>query len=764
MARAIKKISIERGYDLGGYTLVCFGGAGGQHACLVAEQLGITSILIHPLAGVLSAYGIGLADISTLHQQTLGVPISNLKAAHDLSETLCEKGYEELASQGIDKEKINHVLTAYIRYEGSDTSLPIILSDNLKPDFLAAHQARFSFTSNANIIIESVSVQVYGGSDKAQNQSQSLAKTGQHTSTKFYAKGHWHNAKIYQREALSKGQIIQGPAVILDDSGTNVIEPNWQAKLTAKNDLHLTRQKRPKMGQASNQKLDPVRLEIFNNLFMSIAEQMGAVLQNTASSVNIKERLDFSCAIFDSAGGLVANAPHMPVHIGSMDASIRALIQSGLPMSKGDSFVHNNPYDGGTHLPDINVITPVFDEIRNTILFYVASRGHHADIGGLAPGSMSPLAVNIIQEGVVIDCMHLASGGQFLEKEILGVLGSGPYPARNPLQNIADLKAQLAANALGARELLSLCKTYSLNTVQNFMGYCQDNGEQSVRRAIASLKNGSFIYTLDQGCQICVSIAVNQNEGSAIIDFAGTGPQRDDNFNAPIAVTHAAVLYVFRCLVGSDIPLNAGCLRPLDIRVPKGCMLRPAHPAAIVAGNVELSQAITNALFGALGVLGSSQGTMNNLTFGNDAHQYYETICSGAPAGPGFSGASAVQTHMTNSHLTDPEILELRYPVTLAEFSIMRGTGGKGKWNSGDGVRRAITFNENMECAILSGNRKEPAFGVGGGGPGRLGQNLLKKASGEIKVLKGCDRVDVKVGDTIIIETPTGGGFGAIDV
>lgn len=764
MARAIKKISIERGYDLEGYTLACFGGAGGQHVCLVAERLGIKSILIHPLAGVLSAFGMGLADISTLHQKTLNIPVNHIAEAQSAADILARQGRADLIRQGVVEQDIRETLTAYVRYAGSDTTLPIPLSSTLKLDFETAHQARFSFIyDHTNIIIDSVSAEVYGGSEDVNNLTLETQTTTEPQPTRFYSKGAWHEAMLYQRDAIQREDVITGPALILDAGGTNVIEPGWQALLTLENNLHLTRLDTQETVEETGTQRDPVRLEIFNNLFMSIAEQMGAVLQNTASSVNIKERLDFSCAIFDQDGGLVANAPHMPVHIGSMDASIRALMTSGLTMNAGDSFVHNNPYDGGTHLPDINVITPIFNPEGRDILFYIASRGHHADIGGIAPGSMSPIATNIMQEGVVIDCMHLVSAGQFLEDDIRAVLTSGQYPARNPDQNIADLKAQIAANTMGANELLSMADTYGLDIVQTYMGYCQDNGEESVRRAISALKNCEFTYIMDQGCRICVKITVDTDAGNARIDFSGTSPQRNDNFNAPIAVTHAAVLYVFRCLVGTDIPLNAGCLRPLDIYVPDGCMLRPAHPAAIVAGNVELSQAITNALFGALGVLGSSQGTMNNLTFGNADHQYYETICSGAPAGNGFDGADAIHTHMTNSHLTDPEVLELRFPVRLATFEIMRGSGGKGEWNSGDGVRRALTFLEDMECSILSGNRVVPCFGTQGGDVGRLGQNTVRRANGKVETLKGCDSINVTAGDTFMIETPTGGGYGSKD-
>ncbi len=777
MARAIKKISVERGYDLKGYTLACFGGAGGQHACLVAEQLGIERIFIHPLAGVLSAYGMGLADILVLEQASLNLPIAHIDAAFKTADSLRTTGRDKLLSQNLAASDIKSVSRAYVRYGDSDTALEIMLTPNLKQDFEQVHLSRFSFIDkDADIIIESISVESSGGGEQVQIINLENHKTGQENPVTFYAKGEWHMAKVYHRSGLEVGKAVSGPAIILDAGGTNIVEPGWQAELTGDNNLIMNfpppllqraDTSSLKAGRGKNEsqkkaggKKDPVRLEIFNQLFMAVAEQMGVVLQNTARSVNIKERLDFSCAVFDASGGLVANAPHMPVHIGSMDASVKALMDSGLNMSAGDSFVHNNPYAGGTHLPDINVITPVLDAGGDRLLFYVASRGHHADIGGLAPGSMSPLAVNIHEEGVVIDCMVLVSGGVFRDADIRAVLGSGQYPARNPANNIADLKAQIAANSKGASELLKLCESHGYETVSAYMDYCQDNGEDSVRRAISALGDGEFVYEIDQGSKICVKIMVDKKAGSAVIDFAGTDPQRDDNFNAPEAVTHAAVLYVFRCLVGTDIPLNTGCMRPLDIRIPKGCLLSPSHPAAIVAGNVEISQAVTNALFGALGVLGSSQGTMNNLTFGNDKYQYYETICSGAPAGPGFDGASAIHTHMTNSHLTDPEVLELRCPVRLKTFEIMRGSGGKGRHNSGDGVRRALEFLEPMQCAILSGNRVIPCAGVNGGEPGRLGNNKIIRKGGSVDKLAGCDSTEVGPGDIFLLETPTGGGYG----
>ncbi|MCF6221086.1 MAG: hydantoinase B/oxoprolinase family protein [Robiginitomaculum sp.] len=816
MARAIKKISVERGYDLDGYSLACFGGAGGQHACLVAEELGVERIFIHPLAGVLSAYGMGLADISVLEQVTVNLDVDQIKMVTKYAHEIARTGREKLKAQGVDAHTIKYTKRAHIRYDGSDTLLEVPLTENLKQDFEQAHRTRFSFIDEtANIIIESISVECAGGGESTENLSLESAAAPAENPVKFYAKGAWHDAPVYHRANLTRGKTIKGPAVILDAGGTNIVEPGWVADLDRDGNLVLrvvasqyltpspslrstSPQRRgekivdflgensgrlhdksiaqtdktpspPPLGEEQGEghgcergrtERDPVRLEIFNNLFMAVAEQMGVVLQNTARSVNIKERLDFSCAVFDADGGLVANAPHMPVHIGSMDASLRALIYSGLSMQDGDSFVHNNPYDGGTHLPDINVITPIFVGAGTRPSFYVVSRGHHSDIGGIAPGSMSPLAMNIYEEGVIIDCMHLVSDGEFKDAEIRRVLTSGKYPARNPEQNIADLKAQIAANAKGGSELMKLCEIYGKDTVAAYMGYCQDNGEACVRRAIAALSDGEFIYEIDQGSKIRVQITVNKADGSALINFMGTDAQRDDNFNAPEAVTHAAVLYVFRCLVGADIPLNAGCMRPLNIRIPKGCLLSPSHPAAIVAGNVELSQAVTNALFGALGVLGSSQGTMNNLTFGNDEYQYYETICSGAPAGDGFNGAAAIHTHMTNSHLTDPEVLELRYPVRLNTFEIMRGSGGKGKWNSGDGVRRAIEFLAPMECAILSGNRKVRCAGVNGGGAGRLGRNTVIRADGFSHTLKGCDNIQVEPGDIFMVETPTGGGYG----
>ena len=574
--------------------------------------------------------------------------------------------------------------------------------------------------------------------------------------------------------------MIPGPAIIVEPTGTIIIEPGWQGHINPHGDLILSHgattaaaapqdmqagmqagmQADMQIGTQSGTEADPVTLEIFNNLFMSIAEQMGIVLRNTSQSVNVKERLDFSCAIFDPEGALVANAPHVPVHLGSMDASVRVIIDSGVSMQPGDAFVQNNPYNGGSHLPDITVVTPVFDETGMTILFFLASRAHHEDVGGLAPGSMSPRATTIEEEGIILDNVKLVEGGQFMTERLRALFADGPYPARNIDQNLADLMAQVAANAAGARELNKLCNAYGRETVHAYMGHIQDSAERAVRRVIKTLQSGAFSLTLDAGTTICVKITIDHDSGAATIDFTGTSDQMHGNFNAPGAITRAAVLYVFRCLVNDDIPLNAGCMKPLTIIVPEGSVLNPHYPAAVVAGNVETSQAVTNALFAALGALGASQGTMNNLTFGNARYQYYETICSGAPAGPGFDGAAAVHTHMTNTRMTDPEILEHRYPVMLDRFSIDRGSGGKGTWNAGDGVTRQIRFLEPMECSILSDHRSVAPFGLKGGEPGRPGRNRIIRADGEVITLAGCAHESVGAGDVVIIETPTGGGFG----
>ncbi len=765
MAQAIKTISVERGYDVKEYALNCFGGAGGQHACLVADRLGMSRVLVHPFAGVLSAYGMGIADLSAERQRMIGQALA--EAAGPAAEAAGELGRaaaDELAEQGVGPERQTRQIRAHLRYAGSDTALAVELgeAEEMRTAFERTHRTQFGFVDEgAEIVLDHIDVEVTGGGERVGDLSPDA--TGDQLPdpderAEVYMAGEWRDTAIHARHRMPAGVRLQGPAVVVEDNGTTVVEPGWAAEVTGRGDLVLERTQAQSSGGASTER-DPVRLEIFNRLFMSIAEQMGKVLRNTASSVNIKERLDFSCAIFDVDGGLVANAPHVPVHLGSMDASVRAVIESGHEMRPGDAFVHNNPYNGGTHLPDITVVSPVHDG-EGTLRFYVASRGHHADVGGIAPGSMSPRATRIEEEGVVIDGARLVAEGKFLDAEIRGILGGGDHPARSVDQNVADLKAQLAANAKGAGELLAMIEAQGSDVVAAYMGHIQDNAEESVRRAIEALSDGSFRLELDSGAEIAVEITVDAEARAARIDFAGTSGQQPSNFNAPAAITQAAVLYVFRCLCEDEIPLNAGCLRPLNIAIPERSMLNPEPPAAVVAGNVEVSQGVVDALMGALGVLGSAQGTMNNLTFGNDRHQYYETICSGAPAGPGFDGASPVHTHMTNSHLTDPEILESRYPVVLEAFGIARGTGGRGKWTAGDGIFRRIRFAEAMDCAILSGNRRVRPFGTDGGEPGRAGRNTVIRADGREEDLGGCGQTEMAPGDAIVIETPTGGGYG----
>ncbi len=767
MANAIKKISVQRGYDVTGYTLACFGGAGAQHACLVADALGMRKVLIHPLAGVLSAYGMGLADISASRQRAM-----ELELAEDLDltgavEELRRAALGELEAQDIPNSQARTVARVQIRYDGTDTALGVALDRPaaMRKAFEDAHIQRFGFIFNDKaLIVESLSVEAFGGGAKPQEPYLPLSDAPLApplARTRMFSAGQWHDCPVHERSRLSPGQNLPGPALIIEPNSTIVIEPGWNAQVTAHDHLLLSRKTRAKRLAAIGTRADPVMLEIFNNLFMNIAEQMGVTLANTAYSVNIKERLDFSCAVFDAKGHLVANAPHMPVHLGSMDRSVETIIELNEgSIAPGDVFVLNAPYNGGTHLPDVTVITPVFDESGDEILFYTASRGHHADIGGIMPGSMSPLATNVDEEGVLIDNFKLVDRGHFREKEIAELLGSAKYPARNIDHNIADLKAQIAANTKGVKELRAMIEHFGLDVVRAYMGHVQDNAEESVRRVIGALKDSEFEVKTDQGATIKVAIRVNTGDRSAIVDFTGTSPQQPDNFNAPEPVARAAVLYVFRCMVKDNIPMNAGCLRPINIITPKGSMLRPRYPAAVVAGNVETSQAVTDALFGALGALACAQGTMNNLTFGNEKHQYYETICSGAPAGNGFNGADAVHTHMTNSRLTDPEILEWRFPVVLEDFHIRRGSGGKGKWHAGSGTSRTIRFEETMDCAILSSHRIIPPHGLNGGESGQKGRNTVRRKDGTIEKLKGCDQTILEPGEAITIQTPTGGGFG----
>jgi len=769
MAQAIKKISTARGYDVSRYTLACFGGAGAQCAARVADKLGMTDILIHPFASLLSAYGMGLADIRALREQAVERALDQSAVAEieRIIEELNDKACIEVATQGIAPEDITLLPSAHIRYAGSDTALLIdagTLSE-MKDRFTASHAQQFGFSeAGRDLVLEAVSVEAVGLAHKAEESEQPPRSKGQLAPVSvvdLYAEGRWQDANLYMRDDLQPADKVPGPALIIEPHSTIVIEPGWQAEVTTLGHVRMTRvvplPSRRHIGTAA----DPIMLEIFNNLFMSIAEQMGVTLEKTASSVNIKERLDFSCAVFDAGGELVANAPHMPVHLGSMGDSVRAVIDTHREtMRAGDVYVLNDPYEGGTHLPDITVVTPVFDEAGNTLLFYTAARGHHADVGGIMPGSMPPHSKTIDEEGAHLDRMLLVRDSVFLENDVRAVLTQGPYPARNPDQNIADLKAQVAACEKGVAELRRMVSMFGLDTVQAYMAHVQSNAEEAVRNVVGALKDGAFTYKMDDGSQIAVKITVDRNARTATIDFTGTSPQVATNYNAPLPVVRAAVLYVFRCLVADDIPLNAGCLIPLNLIVPPGCMLNPAKPAAVVAGNVETSQAVVDCLFGALGAVAASQGTMNNLTFGNDRYQYYETICGGAGAGPTFDGADAVQTHMTNSRLTDPEVLEWRFPVRVEEFSIRRGSGGAGAHKGGDGVVRTLTFLEDMEAAILSGHRIVPPFGLEGGEPGALGRTIVTKADGTRLELKHADRADLKAGDAITIETPGGGGFG----
>ena len=776
MANAIKKISVQRGYDVSEYTLVCFGGAGGQHACLIAEKLGIQRIFIHPYAGVLSAYGIGLADIRVVKQcsveQELTIDIIE-KLKQTISELTLAAETEIFASLENSSKDNQILIKVRLKYQGTDSTLLIDFQEDIalmRLAFEQEHHLRYGFIQpHKNLIIDSLSVEIIQPiaipeesiiSRASQNVPHAIAEV------KIFTKNQWYDTPVYQREDLQPDDQIIGPAMIVEKTGTNIIEPNWQATLTNRNSLILEPINsknilKEKAVEEISLKPDPVRLEIFKNLFQFIAEEMGITLQNTASSVNIKERLDFSCAIFDQHGDLVANAPHIPVHLGSMSASVHSLINAvGENLKKGDVYASNNPYNGGTHLPDITVITPVFNQTGTQILFYVASRGHHADIGGISPGSMPPNSQNITEEGVLIDNFQLIKQGEFQEIALRELLSNNLYPARNLDQNIADLIAQVNANAKGVEELQRIVEYYGLLTVQAYMNFVQDHAEESVRRAMAVLKAGEFCYVMDRDEKIQVKINIDYQHRSAIIDFTGTSAQLNSNLNAPVAVCQAAVLYVFRTLVNENIPLNHGCLKPLTLIIPEGSMLNPSYPAAIVAGNVETSQAIVNALYGALGVMAASQGTMNNFTFGNEKYQYYETICGGSGAGATFSGTSAVQTQMTNSRLTDPEVLEWRFPVLLESFEIRPHSGGLGQFNGGDGVIRKIRFLEPMTANILSGNRVIPPFGLSGGRSGQVGHNYLIRQDGSLEELGAIASVSMEAGDTFVIETPGGGGFG----
>lgn len=769
MAEAIKKISIAEGADVSLYALQCFGGAGAQLACKVAASLGIRTIMVHPYAGLLSAFGMGLALVEARREKSVEQPLLNVDSealARDI-DAMTRECATEVTSQGRFGDVTTEAV-AHIRYQGADTTLPIPLSslEDIGADFHRIHETRFGFSDRTRaLVLESISVTANGApSLPATDPARAKARQG-HGATRdevsLFVGGQRRTALLTQRDDLTPGEQIRGPAILVEPNSTIVIDPGWTACCRADGNLMIEATSEDGFGNLEATTADPVRLEIFNALFMSIAEQMGTTLEKTASSVNIKERLDFSCAIFDRHGNLVANAPHMPVHLGSMGESVRAIVaRHGETVSEGDAFAVNAPYAGGTHLPDITVVMPVFLSGDKKPAFFVAARGHHADVGGIAPGSMPPNSTCIDEEGVIFDAERIMAQARLDEGRIRQILASGRNPARNPAQNIADLKAQLAACMTGARELTRLCVEKGRSTVAAYMGFVQDHAEEQVRLAIGRLTNGTFVHEMDDGAIIQVAVSIDPSTRSATIDFTGTSSQRPTNFNAPGAVTTAAVLYVFRCLIDAEIPLNAGCLRPLTIIAPRGSMLNPEFPAAVVAGNVETSQAITDTLFGALRVMAAAQGTMNNFTFGNDTIQYYETVCGGAGAGPGFEGASAVHTHMTNSRLTDPEILELRYPVILRRFLIRNGSGGAGQSNGGNGVIREIEFRESMDACILSTRRRTLPFGIEGGMAGKPGVNWVRRANGQVEVRKGCDMVRLSPGDAFIIETPGGGGFG----
>jgi 5-oxoprolinase (ATP-hydrolysing) len=780
MAAAIKKISIQRGYDVTEYTLCCFGGAGGQHACLIAEALGMSQIFLHPLAGVLSAYGIGLADVRSLKERAIEQPLTP-EVLPDLQQQLdhlATAGAADLDAQDIAQSDRQLLCYVHLRYVGTDSAMRVEFASvaAMRSRFEAAYQQRYGFTMpNKDLVVEAVSVEAIGQTAVPPEPELTIQRSTNLTpvtNVRLYTKDEWQTAPVYLRAELRAGDRLAGPALIIEATGTNVIEPGWTAELIGRGHLILRRQagnsaptSSPTVQLRHLQTPDPVYLEIFNNLFRAIAEEMGVTLQNTSYSVNIKERLDFSCAIFDDRGHLVANAPHIPVHLGSMSESVRSLMQAkGTQLRPGDVYASNNPYNGGTHLPDVTLITPVFaaEPSRSSApIFYVAARGHHADIGGITPGSMPPFSTSVEAEGILLDNVQVVDRGQFREAEILKLLTTGRYPVRNPAQNLADLQAQVAANERGVQELQRLVAHYGLETVQAYMQHVQDNAAESVRRVIEVLQDGNFTYPMDDGSQIQVSIQIDRLARSARIDFTGTSPQQTSNLNAPLAICKAVVLYVFRTLVKDDIPLNAGCLTPLEVIVPPGCLLNPHYPAAVVAGNVETSQAIANALYGALGVMAAAQGTMNNFTFGNEQYQYYETICGGSGAGATFAGTDAVQTHMTNSRLTDPEVLEWRFPVLLEQFAIRTGSGGGGRHPGGNGVVRRLRFREAMTAAILSGHRVVPPFGLAGGEPGAIGRNCVERADGTIEHLSGRAEVQVHPGDLIVIETPGGGGFGS---
>ena len=767
MANAIKKISIQRGYDVTKYTLNCFGGAGGQHACQVADSLGITSVFLHPYAGVLSAYGMGLAEIRSIKESHFESDIENINEAKNLIKNLSVNASNSVINQGIKKSSIVLIKKAFLHYQGSHQNLEITFDDVeiMRNSFEIEHKKRFGFyVKGRKILIEMLTVEAVGKSsenyDFSKIESPSIDAIAI-DNKEMIVNGLKISIPIYQRSNLKVEQIISGPAIISEPTGTNIIDEGWSANLDKFYNLILNRTEKKLNQKSIGTSVDMVMLEVFNNLFMNIAEQMGATLANTAYSVNIKERYDFSCALFNASGALVANAPHVPVHLGSMSEAIRTVIKLNQNnIFAGDVFVLNAPFNGGTHLPDVTVITPVFDKLKKEILFFVASRGHHADIGGKTPGSAPPDSKHIDEEGVLIDNFKLFEKGVFRENEMKTILASGKYPCRNIEHNMADLAAQVAANETGIREINSMINQFGIQTVHAYMDHVQDNAEECIRNAITNLKEGKYEYELDNKEFIKVDIKIDKAKREATIDFTGTAEKNPFNYNAPIAVCHAVILYVFRTLVGTNIPLNEGCFKPLNIIIPNNSMINAQYPSAVIAGNTEVSQLTCNALFGALGVIAGSQATMNNFVWGNDKIQNYETICGGTGAGPDFHGASAIQTHMTNTRSTDPEVLEFRFPVRLEEFSIRKNSGGKGKYNGGDGATRKLRFLDKMIVTTLCSHRKVPPFGVKGGKPGECGKEWLERKDGSIEKLEGNDSCNVENGDLFVMQTPGGGGYG----
>ncbi|MGW0822804.1 hydantoinase B/oxoprolinase family protein [Streptomyces sp. NPDC002845] len=766
IANAVKRISVQKGHDVTRYALTTFGGAGGQHACMVADSLGIRTVLVPPMAGVLSALGIGLADTTAMREQSVEAPLeaASMPRVRKTADDLEGAARAELLAEDVPEDRIQVTRRAQLRYDGTDTALVVELTEpaTMTHAFEERHRATYSFTLDRPVVVEALSVEATGLTEPPDLSHLAERPTAPGTleAVRLHTGGARRDVPLRRREQLPPGETVTGPAIITEAGATTVVDDGWQAVIT--DDGHLIME-RATITESSDlgTGADPVLLEVFNNLFMSIAEQMGARLESTAQSVNIKERLDFSCALFDPDGNLVANAPHIPVHLGSMGTSVKEVIRRrGDGMRKGDTYAVNDPYHGGTHLPDVTVITPVFDTEGERILFYVASRGHHAEIGGVQPGSMPANSRTIDEEGILFDNWLLAENGRFREEETFRLLTEAPYPSRNPKTNLADLRAQIAANQKGVDEVARMIENFGLDVVQAYMRHVQDNAEEAVRRVIDVLDDGEYAYETDSGAVIRVRVRVDRENRSATVDFTGTSPQLTTNFNAPFSVVNAAVLYVFRTLVADDIPLNDGCLRPLDIVVPPGSMLAPEPPAAVVAGNVETSQAITGALYAALGVQAEGSGTMNNVTFGNERYQYYETVASGSGAGDGFPGAPVVQTHMTNSRLTDPEVLEWRLPVHLDEFAVRRGSGGAGRWRGGDGAVRRIRFHEPMTVSTLSQHRRVRPYGMAGGEPGALGANRVERADGSVVRLGGSDSADVGPGDVLVMETPGGGGYG----